>query len=151
MHAAATGDLRVPLATVEATSTLRWTSSDDDGRLEAIDEDLYFAELLRRGELRNRRCAADLRLFLEVCRRPPARTSEEWADAVGDALPWTAVPGASPLDIEPTDSDGGEELVFAAVVLAALVALSAAIAPLLLGPPQGPPDVAAYYATGSLE
>ena len=73
------------------------------------------------------------------------------ADAVGDALPWTAVPGASPLDIEPTDSDGGEEIVFAAVVLAALVALSAAIAPLLLGPPQGPPDVAAYYAAGSLE
>ena len=52
--AAATGKLRVPLALVEGRATLRF---DDDDLLVAVRDDVYFAEELRRGRLRNRRCA----------------------------------------------------------------------------------------------
>ena len=139
--AARTGELRVPLATVEGTTTLTF---DDTGELRRVDEALFFADLLRRGQLQNRRCAADLRSFLEVCRRPPGTTADAWADAVAEALPWASVPGSGSLDIEPSDDGGGEVVAFAAVVVAGLAALSATIAPLLLGP-SAPPDAAAYY------
>jgi hypothetical protein len=61
--AAATGRLRVPLALIEGRAILTF---DDDGALTAVSDEIYFADLCRRGQLRNRRCAQDLRLFLEV-------------------------------------------------------------------------------------
>ena len=61
--AAATGRLRVPLALIEGRAILKF---DDDGALTAVSDEIYFADLCRRGQLRNRRCAQDLRLFLEV-------------------------------------------------------------------------------------
>ena len=61
--AAATGRLRVPLALIEGRAILKF---DDGGALTAVSDEIYFADLCRRGQLRNRRCAQDLRLFLEV-------------------------------------------------------------------------------------
>ena len=61
--AAATGRLRVPLALIEGRAILKF---DAEGALTAVSDEIYFADLCRRGQLRNRRCAQDLRLFLEV-------------------------------------------------------------------------------------
>lgn len=133
--AARTGRLRVPLACVEGTSRLTF----EDDRLRSVTEDYVYADLLRRGQLRNRRCAEDLRTFLEVCRRPPTMSEEAWASDVGAALPWRGVPGSNPLDVEPGEGGAGEVVVFAVLVVGGLAALSATLAPVLLGAGEPPP------------
>ena len=122
--AAATGRLRVPLALIEGRAILKF---DDDGALTAVSDEIYFADLCRRGQLRNRRCAQDLRLFLEVCRRPPGRDAIDWADAVDDALPWRNVPGSSSLDVDDNEDDIGPVLAFVGLAAVATLALTAAL------------------------
>ena len=118
--AAATGRLRVPLALIEGRAILKF---DDDGALTAVSDEIYFADLCRRGQLRNRRCAQDLRLFLEVCRRPPGRDAIDWADAVDDALPWR---GAA-LDVDDNEDDIGPVVAFVGLAAVATIALTAAL------------------------
>ena len=87
----------------------------------------FYADLCRRGQLRNRRCAQDLRLFLEVCRRPPSRDAIDWADAVDDALPWRGVPGSAALDVDDNEDDIGPVVAFVGLAAVATVALTAAL------------------------
>ena len=122
--AAATGRLRVPLALIEGRAILKF---DDDGALTAVSDEIYFADLCRRGQLRNRRCAQDLRLFLEVCRRPPGRDAIDWADAVDDALPWRGVPGSAALDVDDNEDDIGPVVAFVIFAGVATIALTAAL------------------------
>ena len=122
--AAATGRLRVPLALIEGRAILKF---DDDGALTAVSDEIYFADLCRRGQLRNRRCAQDLRLFLEVCRRPPGRDAVDWADAVDDALPWRGVPGSAALDVDDNEDDIGPVVAFVIFAGVATIALTAAL------------------------
>ena len=146
-----TGKVHVPLACIEGRSVMRFRSSDriiSDGReeggaarssdrwdLESINEELSYAEDLRRGVLLNRRCAADLRLFLESGRRPPNISWEEWEDTVARCLPWETVPGSNPLDIEPMSEEEGfvPAFFFIGIVTAALLAFADFLAPVLLG------------------
>ena len=122
--AAATGRLRVPLALIEGRAILKF---DDDGALTAVSDEIYFADLCRRGQLRNRRCAQDLRLFLEVCRRPPGRDAIDWADAVDDALPWRIIPGSAALDLDDNEDDIGPVVAFVIFAGVATLALTAAL------------------------
>ena len=122
--AAATGRLRVPLALIEGRAILKF---DDDGALTAVSDEIYFADLCRRGQLRNRRCAQDLRLFLEVCRRPPSRDAIDWADAVDDALPWRIIPGSAALDLDDNEDDIGPVVAFVIFAGVATLALTAAL------------------------
>ena len=109
---------------------------DDGGALTAVSDEIYFSDLCRRGQLRNRRCAQDLRLFLEVCRRPPGRDAIDWANAVDDALPWRGVPGSAALDLDDNEDDIGPVVVaFVGLAGVATIALTAA----LLGGGEIPP------------
>ena len=79
-----TGKLRIPLACVEGTSEMIFSTGDN--MLASITEELSYAQDLQRGSLLNRRCSDDLRLFLETGRR--ISTSERnWDELVAEALP----------------------------------------------------------------
>ena len=125
--AARTGRLRVPLALIEGRATLKF---DDVGALTAVVDDIFFADTCRRGQLRNRRCAQDLRLFLEVCRRPPGRDVVEWTDAVEDALPWGGIPGSAPRDVDDNEDD---PILFAVAFVGIAALASYALTAALLG------------------
>ena len=114
----------MPLALIEGRALLKF---DDGGALTAVSDEIYFADLCRRGQLRNRRCAQDLRLFLEVCRRPPGRDAIDWADAVEGALPWRGVPGSAALDLDDNEDDIGPVVAFVGLAAVATIALTAAL------------------------
>mmetsp|Transcript_11346 Transcript_11346/g.20683 ORF Transcript_11346/g.20683 Transcript_11346/m.20683 type:complete len:366 (-) Transcript_11346:96-1193(-) len=142
--------LQVPLACIEGTTQLQFVNKNDDGwTLRSIREELSYAQDLQRGRLRNRRCAADLRLFLETARRmdhgdadrgTTGDDEKDWDDVVATCLPWQSVPGSNPLDLEP--SEEGPEAALVALGLAAIIMVTFAnvMAPLLLGQSLfGPP------------
>ena len=117
----------MPLALIEGRATLKF---DDAGALTAVVDDIFFADTFRRGPLRNRRCAQDLRLFLEVCRRPPGRDVVEWTDAVEDALPWGGIPGSAPRDVDDNEDD---PILFAVAFVGIATLASYALTAALLG------------------
>jgi hypothetical protein len=125
------GQWKVPLACIQGMSRLEFkheqevpTSESSPAssvrKLCSITEDLVYAIDLQQGRLLNRKCAEDLRLFLEIGRRVPATTnnqggflredkeSDVWQKVVATCLPWSSVPGSGALDIEPMEE--GERL-----------------------------------------
>jgi len=143
--------LRIPLACIEGKTTCTFSSSNNSNNdlmvVESIVEDLAFAQDLRRGSLQNRKCAQDLRLFLECGRRIlPDDTNtgnNDWDDVVAVALPWSSVPGmSSPLEVEPNDSEEAMVPVIFVIVSALIVlGFASAIAPELIGQSLfGPPS-----------
>lgn len=128
--------LPVPLACIEGTSQL--TFLPQKNKLVQIKEDLVYAEELRSGRLQNRRCAADLRVFLETGRRlvmDDDDEEEDWDDRVAKCLQWQSVPGSNTLDVDPTEE--GPIAAYVALTFAAMVTIlfSNLMAPVLLGQP----------------
>jgi hypothetical protein len=128
--------LRIPLACIEGTSTFEFSSSSD-GKVVSITEDLGLAQdLQQRGTLKNRKCAQDLRLFLETARR----TGEAWDDVVATKLPWMSVPGMGALDVEESSDDPIVPVLFLAFSAFVILGFAALAAPELLGQSLlGPP------------
>jgi hypothetical protein len=109
----------------------------------SITEELIYAQDLRRGVLLNRRCAADLRLFLELGRKPPFFAWDEWEDTVSQCLQWESVPGSGAMDIEPVAEEEGNmpAYIFVGIVIAIVLTFANVIAPELIGRSLfGPPD-----------
>jgi hypothetical protein len=132
-----TGQLRVPLACIEGTTTLEFDSSFTT--LKSIVEDLGYAQDLARGGLQNRKCASDLRLFLETGRRVGA-DADNWYEAVSN-LSWMSVPGMNPMDMDPQDDGPMAPLVFLGVTGATILGFAALVAPELIGQSLfGPPN-----------
>ena len=144
LDAIQTGVLRIPLACIQGTSTLRFQTDEDDKDnllLCSIEEDLSYSQDLSRGALQNRKCAQDLRLFLETGRRPPDVTPDAWDDRVVESFAWSSVPGMGALDIE-EESDGRiVALLFLGASASILFLFASFLAPELLGQPLfGPPS-----------
>ena len=157
-----TQKLRIPLACVQGTSMCRLSSPtgvDSDGNQQkgfvvSIQEDLGYAQDLRRGVLRNRKCAQDLRLFLETGRRIDSHSGlatgstksiEDWDETVATSLPWQTVPGMNPLDIDPNSNDEETDLLipvfFLGSVALTLLGFATVMAPELIGQSLfGPPN-----------
>ena len=159
-----TGMLRIPLACIEGQTRLSFqhrqrqddtdatmTDPDNDNDKEngwvcfRIVEELSYAQDLARNTLRNRRCSADLRVFLETGRR--CQPTQVWDDIVATCLPWSSVPGSGPLDVDP--SEEGPEGALVALGLAGLITIGFAnflarmvLGQSLFGPPSYivPPD-----------
>lgn len=125
------GVANVPIACIEGWSVLTFrqvkrnrgenNSQGECWKLHRIVEDLQYADELRRGRLLNRKCAQDLRLFLECGRKPAASAQcellsedllilgspnfssmswEEWESFVSSSFRWSEVPGNGVMDIE---------------------------------------------------
>jgi hypothetical protein len=151
LDAIQTGKFRVPLACIRGITTLEFgsaptTTADEKTTrilLRSISEDLAYAQDLQRGVLKNRKCAADLRLFLETGRRIVAddTAGNDWDTTVALALPWQTVPGNNPLDVDPQEEGPMAAAVFMVVAIFALVAFAALLAPELIGQSlfSGPP------------
>eukprot|EP00977_Amphora_coffeiformis_P015914 scaffold4793_cov175-Amphora_coffeaeformis.AAC.3 len=145
-----TRQLRIPLACINGSTVYEFdrraspsnnNSNSHQMIVVSIREDLAYAEELTRGVLQNRKCAQDLRLFLENGRRIPLQSNDDWQVVVAQALPWQSVPGMNPFDVDPNRPD---EACVPAVVLGGvaltLVGFAALVAPELLGQSVwGPP------------
>jgi hypothetical protein len=145
--AIATGSLRIPLACIQGSTMLEFQHSDDrDDKnnnllLCSIKEDLNYAQDLSRRAMKNRKCAQDLRLFLETGRRVPQISPQEWDDSLVKAFDWTSVPGMGTLDIEPQDDEPIVALAFLGVSISIILLFAAILAPELLGQSLfGPPS-----------
>ena len=138
--AASTGQLRLPCSSVEGTSRLRLEPRrSPDAESSAGDEDQQFVVSSIRdaidhvsaadaGTLLNRKCAADVAMFLDM-RRPSAVDPDEWAATVRSRV-LVGVPGAGTLDIEPMDDEREGSVALAAF---AVLMLGAVIAALVTG------------------
>ena len=144
-----TQQIRIPLACIEGTSVLEFTNGDGDNEkkiqlLKSISEDIGLAQDLQQSPctLRNRKCAQDLRLFLETARRinDPTKDNSHWDDTVATKLPWTSVPGMGALDIEESDDDPIVPILFLGFSVFVIVGFAAMAAPELIGQSLfGPP------------
>mmetsp|Transcript_10455 Transcript_10455/g.14805 ORF Transcript_10455/g.14805 Transcript_10455/m.14805 type:complete len:443 (+) Transcript_10455:51-1379(+) len=166
------GILTLPLACIEGRSLLRFTRNNFDNhhndgshnhdekqiqestpmsspplsyhwKLTSITEEISYAEDLKRNVLQNRRCAQDLRLFLELGRKPPLSSWEEWENKIQTCLPWASVPGFNSLDIEPMSSEEGNlpAFIFLGIVGAITLTFANVLAPELIGQSLfGPPN-----------
>jgi hypothetical protein len=156
LDAIQTGQWKVPLACIQGISRLQFkdeqevptsTSSPASSvrKLCSITEDLLYAIDLQQGRLLNRKCAEDLRLFLEIGRRLPVannkggflrqdKESDVWQKVVATCLPWSSVPGSGALDIEPMEE--GERstsaILFGASSVMILLGFATWLAPELL-------------------
>lgn len=139
-----TGQLRVPLACIEGTTTLGFEFEFDEASLQvptltSIVEDLGYAQDLARGGLQNRKCASDLKLFLETGRRVGA-DADKWYETVSH-LSWMSVPGMNPMDMDPQDDGPMAPFVFLGVAGVTILGFAALIAPELIGQSLfGPPN-----------
>jgi hypothetical protein len=134
--AVTTQQLRIPLACIQGTTTYEFASSGQNNiMVHSITEDLSYAQDLQRGALQNRKCAQDLRLFLESGRRmQSSQATNDWDAIVARALPWTSVPGMNPLDIDPTSSDESMvPAIFLGFSALTLIGFAAIVAPELIG------------------
>jgi hypothetical protein len=125
-----TGRLRIPLACIQGLTDLRF---DENQKLVLIEEDLVYAMDLQRGALQNRKCADDLRLFLESGRRLDSIDADDWYDRVATALAWSSVPGSGPLDMDETVEGPTAALIFVGVAFGSVLCLASLLAPELLG------------------
>ena len=77
-----------------------------------------------KNRLQNRRVAQELASWMDVSRRPPAETCDEWAGIVRERI-LTGVEGAGPLDVDlnEDDAEGGIALVVFGVICLSAVAL----------------------------
>jgi hypothetical protein len=134
--AIATGKLKVPLACIEGQTSLTFEKEGEGGRLgredwklTKIKENLSYADDLVRGALQNRRCATDLKLFLESGRCPPGTPGREWEDTVKVCLPWERVPGMGVMDLEPmADEEKDSPVIFLLSAAVIVVTFANAIA-----------------------
>ena len=141
-EAVATGQLRIPLACIQGTTTLEFDvhENSNSGRetnelapmLRSITEDLNYAQDLERGVLRNRKCAMDLKLFLETGRCSFPDKIDDW-DSIVNQLPWNSVQGMNPLEVDPQDDGEVAVPIFFGIVTVALVGFMALVAPELIG------------------
>ena len=130
------GQMCIPLACIQGQTQLDFVRENSGGgwKLRRLSEDLQYARDLTRGSLQNRRCAADLRLFLEDGRRPPSNSWQEWEDVVCRALPWAMVPGSGSLDIEPPQHGESKiTFIFGGLVSVTMLLFAGIIGPILLG------------------
>ena len=147
-------ELRVPLACIEGTTELVFSTPSNSGqpKLIRVSEDLSYAIDLKRGVLRNRKCAQDLRLFLETGRRL-LDDAGEWDDIVAISLPWGSVPGSNPLDVDPVEEGPMAAIVFIGIAAFAVIAFASVMGPELIGqslfgPPNyivRPEDLGSFY------
>ena len=116
------GCLRIPLACIEGQTTLVFDTIQ--GKLAKVSEELTYANQLQQRSMKNRRCASDLKLFLECARRPSTVDSLTWVDTVSQSLPWESVPGMGVMDLEPLAVDEQNlPYAFLATSLAILVSI----------------------------
>ena len=131
---------KIPLACIEGSTEVQFSdnsnrsSKDDQQQFKVVrlTEDLVYAEDLRRRVLRNRKCAQDLRIFLETA-RCMIDDREDWYDTVAMSLPWQSVPGSGPLDVEPVEEGPMAAFVFVGVTLASIVLFASVLGPELIG------------------
>ena len=127
--------LRIPLACIEGNTELTFTesiNSKGEHQLVRISEDLSYAEDLRRGVLRNRKCAEDLRLFLETGRRL-VNDSIEWDDTVATSFSWQSVPGSNPLDVDAVEEGPVAAVVFIGIAALSVLVFASVVAPEMVG------------------
>lgn len=145
----ATGSLRIPLACIQGTSILEFeetkpTGSPTDGNnadpqqymfpmLRLISEDLSYAQDMERGALQNRKCAADLKVFLETGRCMLPEENGEWDNVVDQSLPWQSVPGMNPLEVDPQEDDKIAVPIFLGLVAVTLIGFMSLVAPEFIG------------------
>ena len=149
LDAISTKTLRIPLACIDGTTTYDFekmsTNQNDNFIVQRITEELGYAQDLKRRSLKNRKCALDLRMFLEDGRRIHNTREnghgESWEDIVVVALPWSSVSGLNSLEIEPNDGDEAMvPVLFLCVSTLALLAFATVAAPELIGQSLfGPP------------
>lgn len=136
VDAYATKFLRIPQACIQGTTTCQLEEEEDGKtRITRIREDISYVQDLNRGYLKNRKCAQDLKLFLESAR---CVGGSNWDDYLETTLPWRSVPGMMGLEVDPNES--GEEwvpAVFLVFSVLSIVGFSSLLAPeLILGPPS---------------
>ena len=131
-----TGTLRIPLACIQGITDLSMLENKGAWQVEQIQEDFFYAIDLRRGSLLNRKCAGDLRLFLEVarsCYDTADSNNSLWYDLVATSLPWGSVPGSRTLDVDDTEEGPLAAVVFLSVTTIALIGLASILGPELIG------------------
>jgi hypothetical protein len=137
-----TQTLRIPLACIDGTTTYDLKKNSDATKeggmvVERITEELGYALDLKRGALQNRKCAQDLRLFLEDGRRMRIMAdnrNNNWEDVVATTLPWSSVPGMNPLEVEPNNSEEAMvPVLFLSVTALTVLGFAAIVAPELIG------------------
>lgn len=142
------GKLKVPLACIEgntevqfSTTKLKTTSNNEFAKVVRLTENLAYAQDLSRGVLRNRRCAQDLRIFLESGRRPMDKPIDKWDDQVAVSMPWQSVPGSGPLDVEAVEEGPLAAVVFVGFAIASVFLFANLMGPELIGQSLfGPPN-----------
>ena len=122
--AARTGTLRLPWAAVEGRGVVRLDAAS--GAVVEHVESIDLCALADRGQLLNRRAAADAATFMDF-RRPRAVDPDEWAADVA-ARVLSGVPGAGVLDIEPSADDREGVAALGAFGLVAAAALAGSLA-----------------------
>jgi hypothetical protein len=143
-------ELRVPLACIEGATELqfsKWKNSTTKGTkaqerwiLTRLSEDLAYARDLRSGGLQNRKCAQDLRVFLETGRRM-SETQIDWDTKIALRLPWQSVPGSNPLDVDPVEEGPTAGLYFIGFATVIVLLFANMVAPELIGQSLfGPPN-----------
>lgn len=142
-QAVRTGEIRLPSAVVQGRWVLTLDEEVEDGAAGLVilaEESLSQVDLASASRLRNRRVAQDVAEWLDVARRPGGVAPEVWEGRVRDAV-LSGVPGARPLDIDPSEDPTDGVLAFGAVALVAATLFGMATSAVL-----GPAIYDAAYA-----
>jgi hypothetical protein len=151
VDAITTGVLRVPLACIEGTTELQFSraklnitdeidNNNEGPDVVRISEELAYAQDLKRGALQNRKCAQDLRLFLETGRRM-CNNPQEWDDKVARSLPWESVPGSNVMDVDPVEEGPVAAVLFIGFAALCILLFASVMGPELIGQSLfGPPS-----------
>jgi hypothetical protein len=115
------GILTIPLACIQGTTTCEMMMVKSStmtnhsaapssatppsplvSHIHSIRETLVLAQELDQGYLKNRKCAQDLKLFLESGRRIQGDINDVdfWDTVVETSLPWSSVPGMMGLEVD---------------------------------------------------
>lgn len=136
----ATGNITLPISTVEGNTIVTIISRDEsldesssNSRIAkcgiSLKESLDLVSEADKSRLQNRRVAQELASWIDVSRRPPLECggidTDEWAGIVRQRI-LTGVPGAGALDVDPNedDSEGGIALFIFGVICLGALALS---------------------------
>jgi len=146
-RAFATGDIILPISSVEGNTLISIsemldddTSDDVSKYIFSVTESLDLVWEADKNRLQNRRVAQELASWIDVSRRPPKEllggggtmtmlvdtTMEEWWAGIVRERILTGVPGAGPLDVDPNedDTEGDIALVVFGVICLGALALS---------------------------
>jgi hypothetical protein len=137
-QAARTGQIQLPSALVQGRCILtldNGLSEEENGggrRVILAEETISAVELASVSRLRNRRVAQDVAEWLDVARRPDGETPDDWENLVRQAVLF-GVPGAGPLDLDPSEDPTDGVFAFGAVALVS-AALFGVATSAILGP-----------------